>query len=115
MGDNNGFAQWDAAPVFDGEAGGRRPDRGPERPNKPLSTATQTGVRAAGQWCPPGRPLEWSVDIVSGPSSKLVTGRTILTTTNGAHNWRVTTSNLAFAAGDQPDFVTDRVGLEHAL
>ena len=60
---------------------------------------------------PPGRPRDWSVDIVSGLTWKLADGRaTILTTTNGGQSRRAATSNLAFSSGDHLDFVTARAG-----
>ena len=79
---DGGFAQWDSPPVFDGEVGavGLSVDLPGETSIVYRSTDGGDSWRPV---VPPGRPRDWSVDIVSGSTWKLVAGRTILTTTNG--------------------------------
>ena len=106
---NDGFAQWDSPPVFDGKVGAVGLDVDLHGETSIVYRSTDGGD----SWrpvVPPGRPRDWSVDIVSGLTWKLVAGRTILTTTNGGQSWRAATSNLAFSPGDRLDFVTARTG-----
>ena len=106
---NDGFAQWDSAPVFDGDVGAVGLDVDLQGETSIVYRSTDGGD----SWrpvVPPGRPRDWLVDIVSGSTWKLADGRTILTTTNGGQSWRAATSNLATSAGDHLDFVTARAG-----
>ena len=106
---DGGFAQWDSPPVFDGEVGavGLSVDLPGQASLVYRSTDGGDSWRPV---VPPGGPRNWSVDIVSGSTWKLVAGRTVLTTTNAGQDWQVATSNLALSAVDRPDFVTARDG-----
>ncbi len=82
--------------------------------SRPLWQRVVAGLPGVPERPPPGRPRDWSVDIVSGSTWKLADGRTILTTTNGGQNWRAATSNLAFSSG--PARLRDRPSrLVHAV
>ena len=109
MSPNDGFAQWDSPPVFDREVGavGLHVDLNGETSNVYRSTDGGDSWRPV---VPPGRPRDWSVDIVSGLTWKLADSYNRLTTTNGGQSWRAAISNLAFSSGDRLDFVTARAG-----
>ena len=80
---------------------------------KPVSIVYRTSDGGA-SWQPvpsPGKPRNWSIDLVDATHWKLVSGRTILATDNAGRTWQTINSDIAIRSGSEaPDFVTPQIG-----
>jgi photosystem II stability/assembly factor-like uncharacterized protein len=106
---SNGYpADWVALPTVTGADGAA--GLGNEDP-KPVSLVYRTTDGGA-SWQPvpsPGKPRNWSIDLVNATDWKLASGRTILATNNAGHSWQEINSYIALGYGSDY-FVTPEIG-----
>jgi photosystem II stability/assembly factor-like uncharacterized protein len=106
---SNGYpADWVALPTMTGAHGAA--GLSTEDP-EPVSLVYRTTDGGA-SWQPvpsPGKPRNWSIDLVDATHWKLAAGRTILATNNAGRTWQTVNSNIAIGHGSD-DFVTPQIG-----
>ncbi len=105
--ENGSPAAWVGSPLFDGSTGaaGLSDDA-----NGHLVSLIYRTIDGGSSWqpvLPPGPPHYWLIDLVDATQWKLVSGHTILSTSNAGRTWQTVNSDRNLGAA--PEFVTPEV------